>query len=295
VSASFSALGTTVTLAVVDPGALDAANAVLRHELALIDRTCSRFRADSELTCVNRAAGRQIGVSALLYDALRTGLAAARATDGIVDPTVGRALEVAGYDATFSLVRARDGQRFAARFATVPGWRTVELDDARHTVRAPQGVVLDLGATGKALAADRAARAAALGIGGDIAVHGTPPAGGWALGIGDDHGKAPDPGSTVAILAGGLATSSATVRRWRSGSRELHHLIDPRTGRPADTPWRTVSVAASTCVDANTASAAAMILGVDAPAWLAERRLPTRLVGRDGAILCLAGWPADAA
>ena len=171
-------------------------------------------------------------------------------------------------------------------------------------VRVPSGVELDLGATAKALAADRSARAAheaagcgvLVSLGGDVAIAGDAPPGGWSVRIADDHAAALDaPGPAVALAGGGLASSGTTVRRWRSGDAELHHIVDPRTGRPAETPWRTVSVAAASCVDANVAGTAAVVLGDAAPAWLAERRLPARLVARGGGALCVAGWPEDAA
>jgi thiamine biosynthesis lipoprotein len=132
-----------------------------------------------------------------------------------------------------------------------------------------------------------------VGLGGDIAVAGTPPTAGWPVGIADDHGSAPD--ATVAIRGGGVATSSTAVRRWRSGNAVLHHVIDPRTGRPADTCWRTVTVAAATCLEANIASTAALVLGSDGPAWLAERALDARLVAVDGNVVTAGRWPADAA
>jgi thiamine biosynthesis lipoprotein len=112
--------------------------------------------------------------------------------------------------------------------------------------------------------------------------------------IGDDHAASLDgPGPVVSVRAGGLATSGTTVRRWMRGGQPLHHLIDPATGLPADTVWRTVSVAAASCVDANIASTAAVILGMEAPSWLAARRLPARLVTIDGAVTTVAGWPAE--
>jgi thiamine biosynthesis lipoprotein len=207
---------------------------------------------------------------------------------------------MAGYDATFRVVAARDGSTFTADFGAVPCWDTIELDEDAASVRVPDGVELDLGATAKALACDRAAAAAAavaggvlVGLGGDISVAGETPTGGWPVRIADDHAAPLDgPGPTVALSGGGLATSSTTVRRWYSGATELHHLVDPRTGRPAESQWRTVSVAAASCVDANVASTASFMLA-DAPAWLAERQLPARLVSIDGAATCVGGWPED--
>jgi thiamine biosynthesis lipoprotein len=302
-TASFPALGTTAVVVVADPSGLGAARAAVEDELAAIDAACSRFRDDSELARVNASAGRTVRVSPLLLEALRVALRASDATDGIVTPTLGRSLRLAGYDRDFRLVAHRDGDGFEARFEPIVS-EAVELDEKRSTVRVPRGVELDLGATAKALAVDRAARAAGeaagcgvlVSIGGDIAVAGDAPPGGWPVRIADDHAAAFDAsGPTVALAGGGLASSGTTVRRWRACDAELHHILDPRTGRPADTPWRTVSVAAATCVDANVASTAAVVLGDAAPVWLAERRLPARLVARDGGAVCVAGWPEDAA
>jgi len=97
----------------------------------------------------------------------------------------------------------------------------------------------------------------------------------------------------VSVSAGGLATSSTTVRRWRAGGREHHHIVDPRDGQAAEEVWRTVSVAAGTCVDANTASTAAIVRGRAAVRWLESAGLPARLVARDGAVTRTAGWPEE--
>jgi FAD:protein FMN transferase len=301
-SFSFQALGTTATLCVGNEDALDEARALLERELAEIDDACSRFRPDSELARLNESAGRPVTVSARLWEAIEVALHAAAASEGLVDPTVGRTLRLAGYDQTFALVRLRDGSGFRARFAPVPGWRRIELDGDTRTVRLPVGCELDLGATAKALAADRAARAAAVAVGGgvlvalggDVAVAGEPPAGGWTVRLADDHAAALDgPGPVVSIRSGGLTTSGTVVRRWLARRIALHHIIDPRNGRPAQTPWRTVSVAARSCVDANTASTAAVVLGEAAVEWLSHRRLPARLVTHTGSAVCAAGWPEE--
>jgi thiamine biosynthesis lipoprotein len=296
---SFRALGTTAAVAVADPFARDDALALVAAELAAVDRACSRFREDSELQRVVRACGRAVQVSPLLLAAVEAALEAARATDGLVDPTVGRTLRLAGYDATFRVVASRDAGTFVARFEQVPGWRVVEVDAEAQTVAVPAGVELDLGATAKAFAADRCAQLAStacgcgvlVSLGGDVAVAGEPPPEGWAIGIADDH-AAQHPDETVSISGGGLATSSTTVRRWRSGDALLHHLIDPRTGRPAASCWRTVTVAAASCLHANVASTAAVILSHDAPAWLEQRALDARLVATDGQMLSTCRWPA---
>jgi thiamine biosynthesis lipoprotein len=113
--------------------------------------------------------------------------------------------------------------------------------------------------------------------------------------VADDHaGGADQAGQTIALHGGGLATSSTTVRRWRRGELELHHILDPASGRPAAEHWRTVSVAAATCVDANIASTASILRGEGAPSWLERLALPARLVALDGSVTRTGGWPADA-
>ena len=297
-AATWSALGTTASLWLSDSAALSRARRIVEDELAAIDLACSRFRHDSELSRVNAAGGARVAVSPLMLEAVTVALRAAELTDGIVDPTVGEALILAGYDRDFAEL---DGEPPVLVGRRVPGWTQVSLDRARRTLRVPHGTLLDLGATAKALAADRAAAAVAaelpglgvlVNLGGDLATGGPAPAGGWLVRIADDHNApADEPGPVVAIGSGALATSSTTVRRW---GKTAHHLIDPRTGLPAVSPWRTVSVAAASCVDANTASTAAIVLDYDAPKWLAERKLPARLVDHDGRVTAVAGWPAEA-
>ena len=301
-TATFPALGTTAEVTTLDPASLSDAIDVLEHELAAIDRACSRFRADSEVSRLAGADGEWMPASRLLREALATGIAAAAQTGGAVDPTVGATMRALGWDADFRVVVSR---REPARIEAVPaaGWRRIEIDDASGRVRVPAGVEIDLGATAKALAADRAAAAAfrltgssiLVNLGGDIAVVGPAPAGGWPIHVSDDHRATPSDadGQVVAIAAGGLATSSTTVRRWRTVDGVAHHVVDPRTGRPAPEVWRTVSVAARSCVEANTASTAAIVLGEDAPRWLLERGLPARLVRRDGRVTVTGAWPSQ--
>lgn len=300
-SARWSAIGTTAEVFVTKPNELPAARDILEQEVEAIDLACSRFRDDSELARVNASPGRWVEVSGLFLQAVDTALGAASATAGDVDPTVGRALRVAGYDRDFAELPAiRTGR---VRFAAAPGWRLVQVDRRRPAVRVPRGVELDFGATGKALAADRAARACAetlrggvlVNLGGDLAVGGPAPSGGWPVRVTDDHEASFDaPGQTISISSGGLATSSVAVRRWRDGSHSLHHIIDPGTGRPAAEFWRTVSVAAADCVAANIASTAAIVRGAAALQWLDSLRLPARLVGVDGMVARVSNWPGEA-
>jgi len=309
-AASWRAIGTSVHLLVTEERALGPARRLLREDLAALDAACSRFRADSEIVALDHAPtdgrGRTepVQVSPLLAGALAVALRAARLTAGDVDPTVGGALSAAGYDRDFALVR-RDGPPVRLTVRSVPGWQQIELDEASRLLSLPAGTRLDLGATAKAWAADRAASriAAELGcgtlvnLGGDIAVGGTVPDGGWRVRVQDITGR-PDeppagPSAVIAIRSGGLATSSTAARRWRRGGDVLHHILDPRSGRPAAPVWRTVSVAAGTCADANMASTAAIIRGEGALAWLAGLGFPARLVAESGAVVTLGGWPPD--
>jgi thiamine biosynthesis lipoprotein len=297
--ASWRALGTTATVLVTDPRSLVAARSAVEDELAAIDAACSRFRDDSELMRLGRSGGRPLRVSPLLFDAVEVALRAASATGGLVDPTVGPTMDAIGYDRDFDDL-APDGP--AARAVPAAGWQRVLTDRAAMTVQLPPHARIDLGATAKAWAADRAAaRAAAVApelgvlvnLGGDIAVAGPAP-GCWVVGIADHHAS-DSPATIVSIEAGGLATSSTTVRTWRRAGEPVHHIVEPSTGLPARVVWRTVSVAAATCVDANTAATAAILLGDAAPAWLEERGLPARLVAANGGVRAIAGWPTEMA
>jgi thiamine biosynthesis lipoprotein len=221
---------------------------------------------------------------------------------------VGGALIALGYDRDFADVLAsadvHDSAPAASSLprASIPGWRTVHVDRDAGTIRVPAGVTLDLGATAKALAADRAAAAACaaagcgvlVSFGGDLALVGTGPVGGWRVRVTDDHrADVTATGQWISLRSGGLATSSVAVRRWQTASGVVHHLVDPRSGGSAESVWRTVSVTAASCLDANIASTAAIIRDTAAVAWLTELGLPSRLVGADGSVRHVAGWPTS--
>jgi FAD:protein FMN transferase len=304
VRSRFEALGTFGELLLDGhPEALGTAVRILHGELAAIDLACSRFRPDSELMAVNAATGRTVGISPLLAEAVEVALTAAAQTDGDVDPTLAAALVAAGYDADFAALPA-DGPPIVPDPPRPDAWREIELDRSAGTLRTP--APLDLGATAKALAVDRAATAIAaatgagvlVNVGGDLAAAGPLPPAGWPVRLTDDRARehVTRPGRTgpvVRMHGGGLATSSTAVRRWRRGGTELHHVLDPRTGRPAEAVWRTVTVTAASCVDANTASTAAIVRGRGSPEWLAGLGLPSRLVDASGAVHRVAGWPMD--
>ena len=295
------ALGTTARVAVWPTDSLDVALAAVDRVLSQLDRQASRFRPDSEISWLHRAGGGLFMLSDGLAEAIGVALAAARWTGGLVDPTVGEAIAALGYDRDFAAI-GPDLPAPPGRAATVPGWQAVRLDGA--LLRLPAGVRLDLGATAKGLGSDRAVRAALaasgraggvlVSLGGDIAVAGQPPHGGWPILVADT----PDPAGRartqrIRLTRGAVATSSTTCRTWRQGGQVMHHIVDPRTGLPADSCWQTVSVAAASCAGANAAATAAIVGGEQAADWLTAARLPARLVSRAGNVLCTSGWPDE--
>jgi thiamine biosynthesis lipoprotein len=295
------ALGSAVRVIVTRPRSLAAAKDAVDSVLRAIDLAASRFRVDSELSHINATPDRVVKVSPLLGQAIGEALRGARLTEGAVDPTVGHAVRLAGYDADFGSVAAF-GEALHLVARRVPGWQAVQFSAATRTVLIPSGVELDLGATAKALASDLAAATAfdaiskeggvLVSLGGDIAVAGEPPLGGWSIQASEDAATPiSDSDEAVSITSGGMATSGTTVRRWVRGQTVLHHIIDPATGLPADSLWRTATVVAGSCVDANIASTAAIVLSDRAPACLEQRGLAARLVDRDGGIHRVCGWP----
>ncbi|WP_243754265.1 FAD:protein FMN transferase [Labedaea rhizosphaerae] len=280
---------TTARVVVTEPAALARATGIVRDVLDAVDRAASRFRADSELRRL--VPGVPTTVSPVCAQLVRVALIAAERTGGAVDPTMGRALGDLGYDRDLSLVDV-DGLAIPLVVRQAPGWRSVRLTGRRLTV--PEGVELDLGATAKAHAADVAAQLVAavldtgvlVSLGGDIATAGPAPEGGWRVLVRDQ----PDDPSCVLTMPAGraIATSSTRSRGWRRGRAQLHHILDPRTCLPAKPVWRSVSAVAESCVDANTATTAALVHGVDGPRRM---RLAARFVALDKTVVTVAGWP----
>ena len=272
---AWSALGMTVVVETTDPAALPRARAIVEEELAAADAAYSPVRTDTELARLHAARGVRTLVSTHLLEAVEAALGAARATGGLVDPSAVAQLVGAG------------GRR--VRVARRSARRRIECDREIRAIRLPAGVHVDLGATGKALIADRAVARIATAeigalvcVGGDLATAGPAPRGGWLVRVTGDHRVATG-GECIRLHTGALATSGTVAR----GA----HIIDPRDGLPAVGPWRTASVAAATCVDANAASTAAIVLGEGAPEWLAAVGVPALLVTDDEATVRVAGWP----
>jgi FAD:protein FMN transferase len=290
---------------VVADAALLAAQRVVDGVVAEVDAACSRFRPDSEVRRLAAAGGGTYQVSHVLAAAVAAALRGARLTGGAVDPTLGTALVAAGYDRDISALRAGDAglpaqadQPTLARLVRTAGWRDVVVDEEQAVLTVPDGVLLDLGATAKAFAADRAAALAHDAVGmpvlvslcGDIAVAGTASGVPWVVLVVETADM--QVGPLVEVHDGGLATSTTRARRWVQSGRPMHHLLDPVTGLPAVEVWRTATVAAATCLDANIASTATVVKGVDGLTWLASTGLPGRVVAADGTVHVVGGWPA---
>lgn len=307
-SARWSVWSTVAHLVVTEADALPRARRIVEAQISATDAAASRFRADSEISrlAVRTASRRDAGgvtVSPVLADLVRVALDAAATTGGDVDPTLGNDLVELGYRSSLARavpgdVAARPGSRHSPRVVPVhrPSWRDLQLSG--RTLMLPAGVLLDLGATAKARTADLAAEAIAaelgcgalVNLGGDLRVAGPQPADGWQVEVQDGPGQ---PASRVRLDgADAVATSSTLHRTWRQGSRWRHHILDPELRTPAAPTWRTVSVAAATCVRANTFSTAAVVRGTGAPALLAGAGVAARLVGHDGSVTLLGGWPA---
>ncbi|KQU69410.1 FAD:protein FMN transferase [Phycicoccus sp. Root101] len=308
-SASFDAIGTHHHLIVTRPETLGAAIAIARDHLGDLDAAVSRFRPDSEVSSLaRRRDGAHAHVSPVFAASLAAALRTARLTDGLVDPTVGAAVIASGYDADLAEVRARSSRpprlggarsrtRDARAAVAVPGWRSVELDQGMRRVRVPAGTVLDLGASAKAQAADTIATLLAarleggflVNLGGDLAVSGELPQDGWQVGV---EGTGGEVRQVVASHGQALATSSTGRRTWTQDGEPRHHIVDPRTGFTAPVVWEQVTCAGASALEANAASTAAIVLGAEAPAWLAARGIPARLDPADGGpVVTTPGWP----
>lgn len=286
----FRSMGTDVT--VLLPADRDDAAGAVERLMDAWDRRFSRFRPDSELMALNRAAGTPFAASDTMYEAVAAGLAAARATDGLFDPLLlGRMVEL-GYDRTFDELPA-DGTAAPLRAWHAGEWRSVRLDPVKRTVTLPAGSGIDLGGLAKGMAVDAAVRElaaagvgfAAVNAGGDLAVSATPPgATAWDVEV---EGVT----EAISLSSGALATSSVLRRRWVIAGQVRHHLIDPRTGLPVESEIAQVSVAAATCIQAEVAAKAVFMLGTVAGTAFVERQgLSALVVTRSGEELRLGAW-----
>ncbi len=285
-------MGTDVTVVLPARDAAAAAG-VVADLFADWEARLTRFRPESELSRLNASDGRAVRFSPVLFTVVEAALRAARATDGVFDPTLGPHLRALGYDRTFDDL-PEDGP---APLVPGPGgaWRAIELDRVAGTIRLPAGSALDLGGIAKGMAVDaaldalvrRGVPAAIVEAGGDLAVAGLPPdAPAWPVSLEVRHGE-----RAVAIAAGALATSGVSRRAWRRGGVEQHHLVDPRSGASARTDLWSATAAAATCAQAEVAAKVAVVLGrAAATRFLLRVGISALLVGRDGAETLVGTW-----
>jgi thiamine biosynthesis lipoprotein len=289
------------SVVVTNPSMLARAAAIVRDVVRQVDDACSRFRSDSELSLLARTLESGATVSPILITLVDGALSAAALTDGAVDPTLGNDLARLGYDRDVSELHTGaeiDSAPVDVRVTQRrPAWQDVTITG--QTLKVPAGVVLDLGATAKAIAADLAANRVVeelgggvlVSLGGDIATAGEPPTDGWEVLVQD---TAADPSQQVSLAgAAGMATSSTQKRRWMSDGFARHHILDPRFGLPAETVWRTVTVASTSCLHANALSTASIVRGLGAVRWLEDMRVAARFVDAEGRIVTTSLWPAD--
>jgi thiamine biosynthesis lipoprotein len=299
------------TLAVTDAALLGAAEGIVRQVLAEVDLACSRFRDDSELVMLQPRMASGVQVSPMFRMLLERALDAAAITNGDVDPTLGADLAALGHGPALT---ATPGIRSVpvspkpspsnAVPGRVPGWSRLRLDG--DTLTLPADLRLDLGASAKAVAADLAAAqvhrqlgcGVLVSLGGDLASAGQGPReerrgtpGHWQILVQD---LPADPTQQISLAPGfALATSSTQKRRWRHQGVQVHHILDPRFGLPAEPVWRSVTVAAPTCLEANAFSTAAIVRGFAAVDWFRTQGVAARLVDSRGRVTTTGGWPAE--
>ncbi len=267
---------------------------------AQVEAELSRFRPQSGLSRLNAAAGRgPQPISSMLYEVLALALQAARASDGIFDPTALNALQAAGYDRSFELI-GTDGaspQHRQKVAASDRGWQRVVLDAAEGTAALPAGVGIDLGGIAKGWAVDEAARhlgqwgPALVDAGGDIRSVGTPGVP-WPVAVQDPFDETRDL-VVVSLADNAVATSSIGGRRWQRNGQPMHHLIDPHTGQPGRSNLHTVTALAPTAVEAEVTAKVALLLGRQEGQRYARTRGHNVLcIGHDGQHSMAGDWLA---
>lgn len=290
--ATFRAMGTEIAVR-VEHASSEALVTEVRDLFARWESTLSRFLPGSELSRINAADGRPVRMSDLLADVLGESLQAAAATGGVFDPTLGRQLVAAGYARSFDIPSNAHFRLSSPQ----PGgaWRAITVDEDSRTVTVPPGASLDFGGIAKGMAVDAAidlltregAGSALVNAGGDMRAI-TSGGAGWPVGLTDA------PGQFLMLHDGAIATSSTARRRWRVGSEDQHHLIDPRHGGPSRSTVWSASVAARTCAQAEVAAKTALILGpIDGSVFLERHGLAALLSTTDGPPIRIGQWPSQ--
>jgi FAD:protein FMN transferase len=291
----FRAMGTTISL-LLPESQVEMGAQIVRTLFSEWEQTLSRFLPESELSRLNQQAGTPVAVSDLLYDVLATALTAALATGGVYDPALLDQLVQLGYDRTFDDLPA---VRFDPVIPGEPGgrWRGIKVDPIHRHVTLPAGIKLDFGGIAKGMAVDAALERlhlsgvsqAMVNAGGDLAVLGLPPAADqWPVAV---------PGReqfwSIPLISGAIATSGIAHRHWWQGNTLRHHILDPRTGLPAQSDLWSVTVVADRCEQAEVAAKVAFILGSRSGAnFLREHRIAGLLVREDGTWETVEPWPA---
>ena len=274
---------------------LETAAATVRALMHEVSRSANRFRADSDISRINTAAGRFVRVSPLTIDLVDVACDVARLTDGCVDPMVGADLIAAGYDQDIEVVRSRSAAPVCRPSRVRATWQDVRVDRTLNRIGIPAGSMLDLGASAKAWAVEEAAASAArrtgapvlVGIGGDLAMC-RDPGDGWRIDVSEIRG---DVAEELLVSEGAMATSSTVGRRFHDpDGAERHHLIDPRTRGAATSRWRTASVWAPSTVTANAMSTWALIDADAAESAIEKQGLAARFVSHDGVVAYAGTW-----
>ncbi|MDO8473881.1 MAG: FAD:protein FMN transferase [Dehalococcoidia bacterium] len=285
---TFRAMNTDVEAVVCVPaGQLIAGEIALGRVEVLFaeaEKALSRFRPDSELALLNARSGSDFKASPLLFGALEVAMEAARVTNGLVDPTVLPCLIESGYDRSFEVVPSQRAAGDCVSSNRRCSWRDVLMDHARSIVRIPSGCGIDLGGSAKGWTVERsrslldAFPGYAIDAGGDIAVGGVRADGSaWTIGIADPQRGDQDL-QVLKLSWGAVCTSSSARRRWRVGDEWRHHIIDPRTGRPSDSPVVSATVIADSATLAESLSKAALLLGPREGVEFVLRHSPSRCV-----------------
>lgn len=265
---SFRAMGCQM-LAVLDTDDASAQETLTQVPVwfAEWEASLSRFRDDSELCTLNRADGQPMRVSETLWQVLDAATRAACTSDGLVVPTLLSAVKAAGYDRSFESLATSAASANTMVLEPIADWRAIERAAGTRTVRLPRGMQLDFGGVAKGWAADQTVRRlsavapALVDAGGDIAISDVMASGdAWPIAIVDPFNADADL-DLLMVNRGGVATSGRDYRRWQRDGRWLHHIIDPRTGAPAETDVLTATVVAPTTAEAEVAAKAALILG----------------------------------
>jgi FAD:protein FMN transferase len=287
-----------------EPSPVEAAERA-QEFIANFDRTLSRFRPDSELCALNADPRPVVPASDLLRRAVKAGLWAAQRTDGLVDPTMVRELEAAGYarsragvaPASLTEALAMAPARGPAAPSPARRWREIKVDDVNRVIRRPPGVMFDTGGSGKGLAADmvveslRGYSRVVVDCGGDVRI------GGFAaralpFEVQIEHPVTGARAHSLHMGAGGIGTSGLNVRIWRGeDGTYAHHLLDPATGEPAWTGLVGATALGDTAVEAETTSKAALLTGPDGARRLLARR-GGLIVHEDSEVELIGPWPA---